>query len=75
MLYRRCIRYSLHAKIADDINDVDTPSRSLQIMAMVELCRVRQAPREKRSMASGDWGRKAKPGLAGRPGWPVSRTP
>ena len=29
MLYRRCVGYSLHAKIAGDINDVGTPSRSL----------------------------------------------
>ena len=31
MLHRRCVGYSLHAKIAGDINDVDTPSRSLQM--------------------------------------------
>ena len=29
MLYRRCVGYSLHAKIAGDINDVGIPSRSL----------------------------------------------
>jgi hypothetical protein len=29
MLYRRYVGYSLHAKIAGDINDVGTPSRSL----------------------------------------------
>jgi hypothetical protein len=31
MLYRRCVGHSLHAKITGDINDVGTPSRSLQI--------------------------------------------
>jgi hypothetical protein len=29
MLYRRCVRYSLHAKITGDINDVGTSLRSL----------------------------------------------
>ena len=29
MLYRRCVGYSRHAKIAGDINDVGTPSRFL----------------------------------------------
>ena len=29
MLYRRCVGNSLHAKIAGNINDVGTPSRSL----------------------------------------------
>jgi hypothetical protein len=29
MLYRRCVGCSLYTKIAGDINDVGTPSRSL----------------------------------------------
>jgi hypothetical protein len=31
MLYRRCVGYSLHAKITGGINDVGTPSRSLWV--------------------------------------------